>query len=66
MKAYDTILIQLIKDFQVDFQKAVDGNNAAATRARKTLQTMKNIAQEARFSIQDHKTAMQVNKNQKR
>jgi hypothetical protein len=46
----------LINELEPDMVKFYDkGNKAAATRARKTLQTIKNVSQEIRLEIQSIK-----------
>ncbi len=39
---------QLLQDCQEDYNKAKGGNKAAGTRVRKTMQDVKNLAQEIR------------------
>lgn len=46
----------LINELEPDMVKFYDkGNKAAGTRARKTLQTIKNVSQEIRLEIQSKK-----------
>lgn len=46
----------LINELEPDMVKFYDkGNKAASTRARKTLQTIKNVSQEIRLEIQSKK-----------
>jgi len=46
----------LINELEPDMVKFYDkGNKAAGTRARKTLQTIKNVSQEIRLEIQSIK-----------
>ena len=48
-------LQDVINDCQTDVSKFVDGNNSAGTRVRKTMQTVKSLAQEVRLEVQDQK-----------
>jgi len=51
----------LISELEPDMEKFYDkGNKAAGTRARKTLQEIKKVAQEIRLEIQEMKNAGQV------
>lgn len=50
MEAYEN-LKRLIESAADDIQKAQGGNKAAGTRARKTMQDVKNAAQEVRKAI---------------
>ena len=52
MEAYDK-LKKLVDDVAEDIYKAVGGNKAAGTRVRKTMQEIKNTAQEVRKQILD-------------
>ena len=47
----------LINDSQGDVTKFVNGNKSAGTRVRKTMQTIKSLAQEVRMEVQDQKTS---------
>ena len=40
-----------------DAEKFVMGNNSAGTRVRKSMQTVKNLAQEIRLEVQSQKTS---------
>ena len=43
----------LLENFKDDYQKFMEkGNNAASTRARKTLQEIRNLAKDTRDEIQ--------------
>jgi len=51
----------LIDELEPDMEKFYEkGNKAAGTRARKTLQELKKLAQEVRLEIQDMKNAGEV------
>jgi hypothetical protein len=50
MEAYET-LKRLVESAADDIQKAQGGNKAAGTRARKTMQDVKNAAQDVRKAI---------------
>jgi hypothetical protein len=48
----------LIDELEPDMEKFYEkGNKAAGTRARKTLQELKKLAQEVRLEIQDKKNS---------
>jgi len=44
-----------INDCQADVSKFVEGNNSAGTRVRKTMQSVKSLAQDIRVEVQDQK-----------
>ncbi|MEM0913399.1 MAG: histone H1 [Planctomycetota bacterium] len=44
-------LQQAVADVETDLQKAAGGNKAAGTRVRKSMQEIKNIAQELRKQV---------------
>ena len=46
-----------VNDCQTDVIKFVEGNNSAGTRVRKSMQTVKSLAQEVRVEVQDQKNA---------
>ena len=50
MQAYDR-LIKLVQEAAEDISKAEGGNKAAGTRARKTMQDVKQAAQDVRVAI---------------
>ncbi len=50
MQEYET-LKRLIAEAEDDIQKAEGGNKAAGTRVRKTMQDIKNAAQDVRKQI---------------
>lgn len=51
----------LISELEPDMEKFYEkGNKAAGTRARKTLQEIKKVAQEIRLEIQDKKNSGEV------
>lgn len=52
MEAFET-LKRLIAEAEDDVSKAEGGNKAAGTRVRKTMQEIKDAAQEVRKSILD-------------
>ena len=41
-----------------DTEKFIEGNNSAGTRVRKSMQTIKNLAQEIRVEVQNQKNAV--------
>ena len=46
----------LVNSLEGDFEKFYEkGNNAAGTRVRKGMQTLKNLAQEIRVEVQNKK-----------
>jgi len=46
----------LVNSLEADFEKFYDkGNNAAGTRVRKGMQSLKNLAQEIRIEVQNQK-----------
>ena len=50
-------LQDIINDCQADVTKFVEGNNSAATRVRKAMQAVKQLAQDVRIEVQDQKNA---------
>jgi histone H1-like protein Hc1 len=50
VQAYEQ-LKQLVADVEEDIRKAEGGNKAAGTRVRKSMQDVKNIAQEIRKQV---------------
>ena len=50
VQEYDT-LKRLIAEAEEDIQKAKGGNKAAGTRVRKTMQDIKNAAQDVRKKV---------------
>ena len=50
MQAYEQ-LKQMIADVEEDIRKAEGGNKAAGTRVRKSMQDVKNVAQEIRKQV---------------
>lgn len=52
MEAFD-LLKKLVVEAEEDVKKAEGGNKAAGTRARQTMQEIKNAAQEVRQKILD-------------
>ncbi len=53
--------LQQLKDefeaLEVEYEKFERGNKSAGTRARKHLQTIKNLSQDLRIEIQDQKNS---------
>ena len=43
-----------------DAEKFVEGNNSAGTRVRKTMQIVKNLAQEVRVEVQNQKNSVTI------
>ena len=41
-----------------DTEKFVEGNNSAGTRVRKSMQTIKNLAQDIRVEVQNQKNSV--------
>ena len=54
MKHFET-LKNLVNSIESDVQKFGNGNHAAGTRVRKSLQEIKNAAQQMRIEIQEIK-----------
>lgn len=55
MQEFET-LKQMIQEAEEDIRKAEGGNKAAGTRARKTMQDIKNLAQDIRKKILELRT----------
>jgi hypothetical protein len=49
-----------LSDIEVDAEKFVEGNNSAGTRVRKTMQTVKNLAQQIRVEVQNQKNSVTI------
>jgi hypothetical protein len=49
-------LKQMVNEAEEDIRKAEGGNKAAGTRARKTMQDIKNLAQDIRKKILELRT----------
>ena len=47
-----------LNSIEVDAEKFVEGNNSAGTRVRKTMQTVKNLAQQVRVEVQNQKNSV--------
>ena len=47
-----------LNSIETDAEKFVEGNNSAGTRVRKTMQTVKNLAQQIRVEVQNQKNAV--------
>ena len=43
---------------EIDTEKFVEGNNSAGTRVRKSMQMIKNLAQEIRVEVQNQKNSV--------
>lgn len=55
MQEFET-LKQMVNEAEEDIRKAEGGNKAAGTRARKTMQDIKNLAQDIRKKILELRT----------
>ena len=49
-----------LNSVEVDAEKFVEANNSAGTRVRKTMQTVKNLAQQIRVEVQNQKNSVTV------
>ena len=49
-----------LSDIETDAEKFVEGNNSAGTRVRKTMQIVKNLAQEVRGEVQNQKNSVTI------
>ena len=49
-----------LSDIETDDEKFVEGNNSAGTRVRKTMQIVKNLAQEVRVEVQNQKNSVTI------
>jgi len=56
-RMYNEMLVTLEKGL-TDLQKFEDGNMSAGTRVRKTMQTVKELAQKTRVAVQEQKNAV--------
>tara|TARA_R100001463_G_scaffold44100_3_gene91752 strand:+ start:3202 stop:3393 length:192 start_codon:yes stop_codon:yes gene_type:complete len=56
-KLYNEMLVTLEKGID-DLDKFNDGNKSAGTRIRKTMQNVKNLAQQVRVEVQEQKNAV--------
>ncbi|MEX0887067.1 MAG: hypothetical protein WD009_11570 [Phycisphaeraceae bacterium] len=54
LEAYEQ-LKQLVGSLEDDVRKAAGGNKAAGTRVRKNLQEVKNVAQNLRVKVLEHR-----------
>ena len=43
---------------EIDTEKFVEGNNSAGTRVRKSMQVVKNLAQQIRVEVQNQKNSV--------
>ena len=50
-------LQNVINDCQSDVTKFIEGNNSAGTRVRKSMQSIKKMAQDIRVEVQNQKNA---------
>jgi hypothetical protein len=55
LEAYEQ-LKDMISDVEEDVRKAAGGNKAAGTRVRKTMQEVKNLAQEVRKKVLENRS----------
>lgn len=53
---------QLVAEYAADEVKFLEGNNAAGSRVRATMQTLKKLAQEVRKEVQAEKNARKASK----
>ena len=58
-------VVTLMKEMENEFmgachdaEKFIEGNNSAGTRVRKSMQTIKNLAQEIRVEVQNQKNSV--------
>jgi hypothetical protein len=51
-------LEQVLSDSMLDAEKFVNGNNSAGTRVRKSMQRVKELAQQVRIEIQEQKKSV--------
>jgi len=56
-RMYNDMLVTLEKGIN-DPEKFEDGNMSAGTRVRKTMQTVKELAQKTRVAVQEQKNAV--------
>ena len=49
-----------LSDIEIDAEKFIEGNNSAGTRVRKTMQTVKNLAQQIRVEVQNQKNSVTI------
>ena len=56
-RMYNNMLVTLEKGL-ADLEKFEDGNMSAGTRVRKTMQTVKDLAQKTRVAVQEQKNAV--------
>ena len=49
-----------LSDIEIDAEKFVEGNNSAGTRVRKTMQKVKNLAQQIRVEVQNQKNSVTI------
>ena len=49
-----------LSDIETDAEKFVEGNNSAGTRVRKTMQIVKNLAQEVMVEVQNQKNSVTI------
>ena len=56
-RMYNEMLVTLEKGIN-DLEKFEDGNMSAGTRVRKTMQTVKELAQKTRVAVQEQKNAV--------
>jgi len=56
-RMYNDMLVTLEKGIS-DLEKFEEGNMSAGTRVRKTMQTVKELAQKTRVAVQEQKNAV--------
>ncbi len=56
-RMYNEMLVTLEKGIS-DLEKFEEGNMSAGTRVRKTMQTVKELAQKTRVAVQEQKNAV--------
>ena len=56
-RMYNEMVVTLEKGIN-DLEKFEDGNMSAGTRVRKTMQTVKDLAQKTRVAVQEQKNAV--------
>ena len=61
-KVFDTWteLSEIVNDGQEDLTRFMHGNKSAGTRLRKRMQRIKQLAQQVRVEVQEHKNSVTV------
>ena len=59
-KVFDTwtALSEIVNDGQEDLTRFMHGNKSAGTRLRKRMQRIKQLAQQVRVEVQEHKNSV--------